>query len=657
MVLVLFSSVCEFKIKTVPSAYIRGESFSTYADTKGEATVKGREGERVRISAVGYEPKEFVITCKDVEVYLEERPYKISEILVESEPVRYVERTKTVEQIKELEVQTPYAKPDEALNVPGVVFEGKDVAGSVPAIRGLARFRTAVYLENMRVSTEREIGPSLFYAIPDLLERAEVIKGGSTVFGSDAIGGSILYFLKGTRSPNEFKLSYNSNNGLLGGYIGYKPIRGIYFGFGGYNANNYYFPDTTKGDGLYSPDLIQAKNSSYRKYATLISAEYGGIRLRLVSFLARDLYRSSKATEINYLPEINEHFALIGWKNFELGFHNYGTISRRVSGSDVRDTRRFGNDFSLRTFADLFGIMVGFDYFGRWNVRSEVYRNGEFKYYELKNSTSHEYGTFALWNGNFEKLEVSVGARLGLYSNSGSKEVKFFPTGHLGAVYGLGNYYIRGNIIGSYRFPSFLETHAYSQRPRGFIEGNPNLLPEKGITLEGAFGSRNFEVVAFGIFVKDFIEMYRKGVMDGDTIYSYKNLPEIAQIFGLEGKAQLTISKFYINPSITLIEGISGGEKISDIPPPRISLRLGYLGEFSPYLNLFYQAKASKVAEIEEKKPEFLIVDLGMRFRKGRWSLNLGVHNLNNAIAYKTLDPKQLPQPGRSLFANLKYSF
>jgi len=164
-------------------------------------------------------------------------------------------------------------------------------------------------------------------------------------------------------------------------------------------------------------------------------------------------------------------------------------------------------------------------------------------------------------------------------------------------------------------------------------------------------------VVAFGIFVNDFIEMYRRGIMDGDTVYSYKNLPEIAQIFGLEGKAQLTISNFHINPSITLLEGRSGGEKISDIPPPRISLRLGYLGEFSPYLNLFYQAKASEVADIEEKKPEFLIVDLGVRFRKGRWSLNLGVQNLNNAVAYKTLDPAQIPQPGRSLFANLRYSF
>ncbi len=91
--------------------------------------------------------------------------------------------------------------------------------------------------------------------------------------------------------------------------------------------------------------------------------------------------------------------------------------------------------------------------------------------------------------------------------------------------------------------------------------------------------------------------------------------------------------------------------------PTKNFIDVGVFGGISPYLNLFYQAKASEVAEIEEKKPEFLIVDLGVRFRKGRWSLNLGVHNLNNAIAYKTLDPAQIPQPGRSLFANLRYSF
>jgi Outer membrane receptor for ferrienterochelin and colicins len=656
MVFIVFG-YCEFNIKTVPNAYIKGESFSTYADRKGEAKLRGKEGEKVRISAAGYEPEEFVITCQDVEIYLKERPYKISEILVESYPVIMVERTKTVEHVR-LDVQSPYSKPEEALSyVPGLSFEGKDVAGSVPAVRGLARFRTAVYLENFRVSTEREIGPSLFYAVPDVLDRAEVFKGGSTVFGSDAIGGSILYFLKGVASSNEVKLSYNSNNGLLGGYVGYKPAKKLYLGFGGYNANNYYFPDTIKGNGFYGTDMVQAKNSSYKKYSALLSAEYRGIKLSLVSFLARDLYRSYKSSSINYYPEINENFAIVQGNNVEFGFHNYTTLSRKVKGSDTTDNPRFGNDFFLRVFKDFWKFNLGFDYFGRWKVNSEVYKNGEFKYHELKNATSHEYGLFTLWNRKGENLEISSGARLGIYSNSGSKEIKIFPTGHLGAVYGFGKYYIRGNLIGSYRFPNFLETHAYSPRPRGFIEGNPNLKPEKGITFEGAFGSKTFEVLTFGIIVRDFIEMYEKGILDGDTVFSYENLNELAWIVGLEGKSNFNISRFYINSSLTLMKGGSGGKSISNIPPPRLYINFGYLGNFSPYFSLFYQARAIDVAEIEEEKPEFLILDLGVRYTLNKWSFNIGINNLNNAVAYKTLDPAQIPQPGRSLFINLRYSF
>ncbi len=654
----LISTICEFLIKTVPNAYIRGESFSTYADSKGEARVRAREGERFIISATGYEEKELIVTCRDVEVYLSERPYKISEILVESKPLRMIERTKTIEHVKEVEIQIPYAKPEEALRyVPGMSFEGKDVAGSVPAVRGLARFRTAIYLENIRISTEREIGPSLFYAVPDVLERIEVIKGGSTVFGSDAIGGSVIYFPKGVRSPNEFKLSYNSNNGLIGGYVGYKPLKWIYLGFGGYNANNYYFPDTIKGSGFYSSDMIQARNSSYKKYSAIVSAEYGGIKLSFISFLSRDLYRSFKTSATNYYPEINENFVLFGFRGLELGFHNYFNLSRKLKRSDTTENRRSGNDFFLRFYRDVFGVEVGFDYFGRWNVFSEVYNNGNFSYYELKNATSHEYGIFSLWNRNMENLELSVGVRLGLYSNSSSKNVRVFPTGHIGVVYGFGKYYLRGNLIGSYRFPNFLETHAYSPRPRGFIEGNPNLQPEKGITLEGAFGSRVFEVSAFGIFVRDFIEMYKNGVVGEDTVFSYKNLPELARILGLEGKANFGLSRLQINTSVTLMVGESGSEGISSVPNPRIYLRLDYQGDFSPYVGFFYQSRAIRIASIEEEKPEFLIVDVGTRFRRGKWSISAGINNINNAIAYRTLDPAQIPEPGRSLFLNLKYSF
>ncbi len=658
----VISQVCEFVIKTQPGAYIKGETFSIYADNSGLAKVKARKGERIVIKAIGYEPYEFNAKCEDVEITLNPRPYKLSEIIVESEPIKLTEKTKTVEHIKgeDLNFQgSAIIKPEEVLMfVPGVAYEGKDVVGSVPAVRGMARFRTVVFLENMKVSTEREIGPSLFYASPDVLERAEVFKGGATVFGSDAIGGSVLYFLKGIHSQNEVKLSYNSNNGLIGTYLGYKPLENFYIGFGGYNANNYYFPDTVKGNGFYSPSLIGAKNSSFKKYTFTSSFSFKGINASLVAFLGRDIYRAYKSSSINYYPEINEFYGFLNTRFFEMGFHRYYTLSRNIKRGDTTNNPRKGDDLSLRVFYPFGDFVIGADYFGRYNVNSEVYKNGELQYNELKNATLHEYGLFALGSKRFSNLEVSGGLRGGVYSSSNLKGVKFAPSGHFGGVYSFGDFFIRGNIMASYRFPHFLETHAYSPRPRGFLKGNPDLQPEKALTVEGAFGSTVFELVAFGTFVRDFIEMYKVGINEnGDTVFSYKNLPEVATIFGVEGKGNLKFGNVYLNPGITFMEGEAGRVKLSDVPPLRMFLKMGYNSRVSPFINLFYQAEAKEVAEIEEEKPQFLTVDVGLNISFGNLAGVIGIYNLNNAIAYRSLDPSSLPQPGRSMFLHLRYSF
>lgn len=655
------ASPCEFIIKTVPNAHIKGESFSTYADKEGYARVRANEGERITISAVGYSPAQIKAECKDVEVALEERPFKMSEIIVESAPLRMVEKTKTVEHIDERDMgfqTSPYMKPEEMfMFVPGVIYEGKDVAGSVPGVRGLARFRTVVYLQNMKVSTEREIGPSLFYAVPDVIDRGEIFKGGSTVFGSDAIGGSVLYFLKGTHSPNEIKLSYNSNNGLLGGYIGLKPISQVYIGFGGYNANNYYFPDTTKTDLI---SMIPANPSSFKKYSLNLSFKLKDFSVSGVSFLARDLYRAYKSSSINYYPEINENYIFLNFKNIEVGFHNYYTLSRKIKSSDTTDNRRFGNDLSVRFVYDFKNFALGLDYFGRYKVYSRVYENGNWSYDELEDASLNEFGGFILGNISRGLTEFSYGGRLGIFSASNVKNPKLSPALHFGVVQGIKDFYVRSNLILSYRFPSFLETNAYSPRPRGFLTGNPELKPENALTIEASLGYKSYlEITGFFIGVRNYIEMKKLDTLSssGDTIYTYQNLPETGIITGVEFKGNLEYGFIRLRPGLTFMEGESGKEVLSDIPPPRIYLRFETLNFVSLYANLFYQAKTLEVAEIEEEREAFYTLDIGLSSKYKNFTFNIGVHNVTNQIGYRSLDPASLPQPGRSLFVHTRYTF
>jgi outer membrane receptor protein involved in Fe transport len=76
-------------------------------------------------------------------------------------------------------------------DLPGVraISEGQ---AQTPAIRGLARGRTLVLLDGLRVSTERGAGTNASFLDPADLGRVDVARGpGSVAYGSDAFGGVV----------------------------------------------------------------------------------------------------------------------------------------------------------------------------------------------------------------------------------------------------------------------------------------------------------------------------------------------------------------------------------------------------------------------------------------------------------------------------------
>ena len=91
----------------------------------------------------------------------------------------------------DIEVRQPVNLVQALENVPGVskVSEGQ---AAVPALRGLARGRTLILIDDARVTAERRAGPSATFLDPFLLEGIQVSRGpGSVAYGSDAFGGVI----------------------------------------------------------------------------------------------------------------------------------------------------------------------------------------------------------------------------------------------------------------------------------------------------------------------------------------------------------------------------------------------------------------------------------------------------------------------------------
>jgi hypothetical protein len=84
-------------------------------------------------------------------------------------------------------------------NLPGLTDLGSGGFSLVPSIRGLARRRVLLMVDNARLSSDRRTGPSASFISPEDIGRVEVMRSPSSVFyGSDAIGG-VVHIL--TREP------------------------------------------------------------------------------------------------------------------------------------------------------------------------------------------------------------------------------------------------------------------------------------------------------------------------------------------------------------------------------------------------------------------------------------------------------------------------
>ncbi|MCX6853899.1 MAG: Plug domain-containing protein [Verrucomicrobia bacterium] len=110
-----------------------------------------------------------------------------------------VVRTLTAEQLQERQVRT---LPEALREIPGVNVQKTSNGQGSPFIRGFTGFRNLALIDGIRFnnSTFRE-GPNQYWNTIDsyAIDRIELVPGqGSVLYGSDAIGGTLNMFTKGS---------------------------------------------------------------------------------------------------------------------------------------------------------------------------------------------------------------------------------------------------------------------------------------------------------------------------------------------------------------------------------------------------------------------------------------------------------------------------
>jgi iron complex outermembrane receptor protein len=90
-----------------------------------------------------------------------------------------------------LGVDRPVLLSDAIDEVPGAANAGGGHTG-VPSLRGMARGRTLLLIDDARVTAERRAGPSGGFLDPTALDSIEIVRGpGSLAYGPDGLGGVI----------------------------------------------------------------------------------------------------------------------------------------------------------------------------------------------------------------------------------------------------------------------------------------------------------------------------------------------------------------------------------------------------------------------------------------------------------------------------------
>jgi iron complex outermembrane receptor protein len=510
----------------------------------------------------------------------------------------------------DLDQRQPQRLTDVLENVPGAVRVGEG-ASVVPGLRGLPKHRTLILLDAGRVTAERRAGPSASFLDPDTVDEVEVIRGpGSVAYGSDAFGGIIR-----ARSPMP------SPDGQFG-------VRGRVFGgtvadergaagevtFGGLGGGLLLGAQWSEADDYESPDGT-VPDSAYETYggraawqATLGS---GVMQVGWRSDRARDVGKPVAAPgdrRTVYPVEDSDRLhigyerpgpgdwtrlaASVSWDEYRLVLDRETPTAGGLLAVDRSDVG--ANDYGIRFEAErpvgVWRLVVGVDANGRYDLEAldqDILRgpSGETTdtFVAIDSARRDDLGLF-----------LGLGRELGRWRFQGGVRGDRITTSNDGGYFGdrsTSNSDVSGFAAAGYRLTSELEvtgqvargfrdpllSDRYYRGPtgRGFVTGNPDLVPETSlqwdVALRWSRGGTRVEGFAYHYRIRDLIERYRE-----DDDFFFRNRGE-AELNGVEIEGAVDLGNgLEVRMGAWWLSGEvrDDGTPLDDVPSPGAAVTL-----------------------------------------------------------------------------------
>lgn len=595
-----------------------------------------------------------------------------------------------------LEVERPILLADAIADVPGASDAGGGHTG-VPSLRGMARGRTLVLLDDARVTAERRAGPSAGFLDPAALDSVEAVRGpGSLSYGPDGLGG-VIHLRTPEPSLDRAAGMARTTIGSVDESAGFLVEQSVPVGRGAVLAQVH----ARRFDDYESPEGT-VENSSSRDRGLLLRGllPAGTARLALglqvdraldvgrptrVGLPDRTFYPDEESDRLTFSADLP---TLAGTDLVEIrGFAGrYRLVTARETPSDttrsLEEADVEANDASLRivgtTRIGPGTLRFGFDGHSRFGleatgVRRSISASGETLSRETEVSIQDAR---RLGGGLFVEAERSLASDrvhlvAGLRGDAvgsrnqggffGDRDVShealsglFAATVRFAPAVGLTLQYVRG-----FREPTLSDRYFRGISGRGFVVGNPDLEPEESdqfdAALRAAFSERASAAVYGYLYrIRNLVERFREG-----PDFHFRNRGE-QEVRGVELEAGW-------NPheSLELFAGLSWARGrildddsfAADVPAPSAVLTARH----SPFERFWWRLRARFVARDDEpgateiETPSYQVVDLSAGVGVGRgFEFVVLATNLTDELYPLSVDADAPPAPGRGFGLSLQ---
>ncbi|MFN3412743.1 MAG: TonB-dependent receptor [Thermoanaerobaculum sp.] len=595
----------------------------------------------------------------------------------------------------QIHAEAPAQLVDALATVPGVGRTGFDHA-AVPALRGLAKFRSLILVDDTRVLTERRAGPSASFLDPLTLGELEVVRGAAGVaYGSDAFGGVIAARTR-LASPGEpwrLRFSLGSGWGMpeqsahvdVGGSLGSGAMT---IGAASRDFDPYRSPKAE----IYNS---QARFRSFR-WGYQLPLDRGMLRLLWRSDWGRDMGRPTATSRVDrtYYPEENSHRLIVGFEGplsgrwtrwaWTLGWVEYQLLTARDRAPTATRPRSLtvadvsSHDYNARVELEgtLAGgqLMLGVDTYGRFGLKAtnttttfaDASNPARSREVSIANARKDDFGLFVAYQRQlFEPLSVSTGVRAD-YTRSRNRQ-GFFGNQSQSLTRGSGFAAVTARISphldAAVQFSRGFRDAVLSDRfyrgisGRGFITGNPNLKPETSQQWDASLRYRKgpFHAALYAYYYDIFnmIERYKQG-----HNYFFRNRAQ-GRLRGLEAEGGVRLPQdLELMVGLQDPEGkvVDDGTYLDDIPARGGFVLLKQrLQRWSWDARWSFYARDSHPGPTETVVPGFAVVDAGASYRvSSGLEVSLRARNLLDHAYPGDNEPGAVLAPGRSVLVFLR---